>query len=47
MLAFHTELRRGRGVAESLRIAQNALRSRRDFSHPHYWAAFSVHGDGR
>ena len=31
---------------EALRVAQIDLMIRKDFSHPYYWAGFSLVGDG-
>lgn len=36
----------GTGTAAALRIAQRALMDDADTSHPYYWAAFAVVGDG-
>lgn len=47
MVAFHRELRAGRGRAEALRRAMRAQMRRPQWRHPFYWAAFAVVGDGR
>ncbi len=36
----------GRGVAQALRLAQLSLASSRKTSHPYYWAAFTLIGNG-
>jgi hypothetical protein len=46
MHSFYTHLSRALPVAAALRLAQLDMRSRREFSHPFYWAGFSVVGDG-
>jgi CHAT domain-containing protein len=43
MRSFYTHLKRGRGKAEALRIAQSE--TRRQYSNPYYWAAFILTGD--
>jgi CHAT domain-containing protein/tetratricopeptide (TPR) repeat protein len=40
-------LRDGKPPAEALREAQNAIRQRPEWSHPFYWAAFTMHGEYR
>jgi CHAT domain-containing protein len=47
MVAFHRELRAGRGRAEALRRAMRAQMRQPQWRHPFYWAAFTVIGDGR
>lgn len=46
MTAFYKELARGRPRAEALRLAQKTLRTNPQYTHPNYWAAFSLHGAG-
>ena len=47
MEQFHTYLRQGIEKAKALRLAQKALRETHpQYSHPYYWAAFSLTGDG-
>ena len=47
MEQFHTYLRQGMEKAKALRLAQKALRENHPhYSHPYYWAAFSLTGDG-
>jgi CHAT domain-containing protein len=44
MVDLHTRLRAGATVAEALRGAQLAVRKRREYSHPFYWAPFVAIG---
>jgi tetratricopeptide (TPR) repeat protein len=46
MQRFYRELARGSSVAEALRRAQSAVRSRPATRHPFYWAGFVVLGEG-
>jgi CHAT domain-containing protein len=46
MRSFYGHLSAAAPVAEALRLAQLDLKSRREFSHPFYWAGFAVAGDG-
>jgi CHAT domain-containing protein len=46
MAAFYTELSRKLTVAEALQKAALSLRTQQEFSHPFYWAGFSVFGKG-
>jgi CHAT domain-containing protein len=46
MRSFYGHLSAAAPVAEALRLAQLDLRSRAEFSHPFYWAGFTVVGDG-
>ncbi|NEQ69410.1 MAG: tetratricopeptide repeat protein [Symploca sp. SIO2D2] len=47
MKEFYSNLQGGMGKAESLQQAQKAVRQNQeqDYSHPYYWAAFSLTGD--
>ena len=48
MERFFTHLRDGMSAAEALQKAQQELRQQRaDYSHPYYWAAFSLTGSTR
>ena len=49
MKRFYSYLRQGKTKDEALRSAQlDLLRSRKEgFSHPYYWAGFSLYGDWR
>lgn len=47
MVAFHRELRAGRGRAEALARAMRSQMRQPQWRHPFYWAAFAVIGDGR
>jgi CHAT domain-containing protein len=47
MVAFHRELRAGRGRADALGRAMRAQMRRPQWRHPFYWAGFAVIGDGR
>ena len=44
MKEFYTELLAGKAVSEALNSAMRSVRSRSEFSHPYYWAGFSVFG---
>jgi CHAT domain-containing protein/Tfp pilus assembly protein PilF len=46
MVAFHRELRAGRGRAAALQRAMRSLLARPGWRHPFYWAGFAVVGDG-
>ena len=41
---FYNYLRKGMDKAEALRRAQQAVKNK--YSHPYFWAAFSLSGDG-
>ncbi|NEQ71092.1 MAG: CHAT domain-containing protein [Symploca sp. SIO2D2] len=47
MKEFYSNLQGGMGKAEALQQAQKAVRQNQeqDYSHPYYWAAFSLTGD--
>lgn len=45
MVDYYQALIAGNSKAEALRIAQARLRNDRQFSHPAYWAAFTLFGD--
>lgn len=48
MRRFYQELKGGLSAGNALAVATQALRETLpEFSHPHYWAAFVVIGDGR
>ena len=49
MLAFHRELRSGRGKskAAALRSAELGLINRPEYRHPYYWAGFHLLGNGQ
>jgi CHAT domain-containing protein len=47
MADFYSRLRRGAGRAEALRAAQRTTLQTPGFSHPAFWAAFSIVGDWR
>ncbi|HWZ44513.1 MAG TPA: CHAT domain-containing protein [Candidatus Saccharimonadales bacterium] len=42
--SFYHHLQAGRGVNAALRLARQEVRSQQRYSHPYYWAAFSVFG---
>lgn len=42
--AFYLALRQGNTAAAALRIAQTAMIQRTEYSHPYYWAGFTVIG---
>jgi CHAT domain-containing protein/cytochrome c-type biogenesis protein CcmH/NrfG len=44
METFYAHLLAGDSVTTALRRAKLAIRTRKEFSHPYYWAAFSVFG---
>lgn len=44
MELFYQQLARGKSVASALREAKLAVRGKKDYSHPYYWAAFSLFG---
>lgn len=46
MLAFHRELRAGRGQAEALQRAMRELLRQPQWRQPFFWAGFAVMGDG-
>ncbi len=46
MQKFYTYLKEGMGKAEALQKARRELRQEyREYSHPYFWAAFSLTGD--
>jgi len=45
MKEFYSNLQGGMGKAEALQKAQKVVRQNQDYSHPYYWAAFSLTGD--
>jgi CHAT domain-containing protein len=45
MARFYDEIARGRAPAAALREAQLALSRDPRWSHPYYWAAFTLYGD--
>jgi len=46
MRSFYHHLARGEAVATALRLAQLELARSRKYSHPFFWAGFTVVGDG-
>jgi CHAT domain-containing protein len=44
MKSFYSQLLNEKPVAESLASAMQTLRAQPEFSHPYYWAGFSVFG---
>lgn len=46
MQNFYENLRVGQGKAEALKNAQATVRDHKNYSHPAYWAAFVLSGDG-
>jgi CHAT domain-containing protein/tetratricopeptide (TPR) repeat protein len=46
MREMYRNLLEGNGVADSLQKAMIAVRARKEYSHPFYWAGFSVFGRG-
>lgn len=44
MNVFYKALLAGKSVPESVQDAAHALRTRRETSHPYYWAAFRAFG---
>ncbi len=46
MVNYYTLLKQGMGRAESLRQVQRKLRGFAQWSHPHFWAAWQLSGDG-
>ena len=45
MVAFYTHIKRGVTKADSLRQAQQEVKSLSQYSHPFYWSGFTVIGD--
>src|SRR5207237_7773076 len=45
MVAFYEALAAGNSKAEALQIAQSKLRADLHFSHPAFWAPFTLFGD--
>ena len=46
MLKYYKLLKQGVGRAEALRQVQRELRGQAGWSHPHFWAAWQLSGDG-
>ncbi|WP_437678438.1 CHAT domain-containing tetratricopeptide repeat protein [Sorangium sp. So ce131] len=46
MVAYYDQLKSGRNRSDALRDAQLSLRGQRETTHPFYWAAFIVSGNG-
>lgn len=44
MKEFYSELTRGKTPSEALSAARRTVRTKQEFSHPYYWASFSVFG---
>ena len=44
MQEFYAQLLSGRGVSSSLQEASHKLRQKKEYTHPFYWASFSVFG---
>ena len=44
MEEFYRQWRAGKGAAEALRLAQGVVKSRKEWSHPYYWAAWVLWG---
>lgn len=44
---YRAHLVEGRPLASALRAAQSSLRAEPGWSHPYYWAAFTLHGEWR
>jgi CHAT domain-containing protein/tetratricopeptide (TPR) repeat protein len=44
MKAFYSDLLRGESPSEALKFAERSVRFKPEFSHPYYWAGFSVFG---
>jgi len=44
-LFYSNMLQRGMKTGEALRAAQNSIRQRPEWRAPHYWAAFTLHGE--
>ena len=45
MERFYSEILQGRSVSEALRTATQSVRDTQGYSHPYYWAGFSVFGN--
>ncbi|MBK8101720.1 MAG: CHAT domain-containing protein [Planctomycetes bacterium] len=46
MAQFHHRLAAGQDVAEAMAAARSVLAAAPQYTHPHYWATFAVHGHG-
>ena len=46
MQRFYALLKQGVGRAEALRQVQRQIHGYADWSHPHFWAAWQLSGDG-
>jgi len=44
MVRFYRELAEGAGRGKALALAQTAHQASKDFSHPYYWSAMTLHG---